>query len=71
MLILLSLRQTGYSMPAGQSGHCQCISLVNTGFFQNNTTNGGDGKIRTYSPEGTDLQSAAPLQLRRISKVSQ
>ena len=31
------------------------------------TNNGGDGKIRTYSPEGTDLQSAAPLQLRRIS----
>jgi hypothetical protein len=26
-------------MPAGQSGHCQCISQVNTDFFQNNTTN--------------------------------
>lgn len=27
---------------------------------------GGDGRIRTYSPEGTDLQSAATLQLSRI-----
>jgi hypothetical protein len=28
---------------------------------------GGDDKNRTYSPEGTDLQSAATLQLSRIS----
>ncbi len=27
---------------------------------------GGDGRIRTYSPERTDLQSAAALQLSRI-----
>ena len=27
---------------------------------------GGDGRIRTYSPERTDLQSAATLQLSRI-----
>ena len=29
--------------------------------------NGGDGRNRTYSPEGTDLQSAATLLLSRIS----
>ena len=29
---------------------------------------GGDSKIRTYSPERTDLQSAATLQLCRVSK---
>lgn len=38
-LILISFSTTGYSMPAGQSEHCQCINQVNTDFFQNNTTN--------------------------------
>ena len=31
---------------------------------------GGDGRNRTYSPEGTDLQSAATLLLSRISIVT-
>ena len=30
---------------------------------------GGDGRICTYSPEGTDLQSAAPRCLRRIPLI--
>jgi len=43
------------------SAQHQCITTVSPKF-------GGDGRIRTYSPEGTDLQSAATLQLSRISK---
>ena len=31
--------------------------------------NGGDSKIRTYSPERTVLQTAATLPLRRISII--
>ncbi len=50
MLILRSLLQTGYSMPAGQSGHCQCIRLVDTAFFQNDTLNGTPYEIRTRVP---------------------
>ena len=33
----------------------------------NQKLNGGAWGIRTHSPEGTDLQSAAPLQLRRYA----
>ena len=45
-----------------------CHPLITKQVFYHLTNRakyGGPGRIRTYSPEGTDLQSAATLQLSR------